>query len=43
VNIEECEEEGLLKKTSPDIEKAKRSLEMAEHKLELAKAEFEHI
>ena len=42
MNIEQCLEQGLLAKTKPDPEKAKSSIEMAQHKLRLAEAEFEH-
>ena len=36
-SIEECIEEKLLKKDVPDLEKAKKSLETVEHKLDVAK------
>ena len=42
MNIEQCIEQGLLVKTKPDSKKALSSLEMAEHKLELAEKEFGH-
>ncbi|MFA4854993.1 MAG: HEPN domain-containing protein [archaeon] len=42
MNTEQCLEQGLLAKSKPDPEKAKSSIEMAEHKLDLAEAEFEH-
>ncbi len=41
MNVEQCINEGLLKETAPDTDKADASLEMAEHKLGLAKREFE--
>lgn len=40
MNLKECIDEGLLVKIKPDNEKAKASLEMAEHKLGLAEKEF---
>jgi len=42
MNTEQCLEQGLLAKSKPDQEKAKSSIEMAQHKLELAEAEFGH-
>ena len=42
MNIEQCLEQGLLVKSKPEPEKAFSSIEMAKHKLELAKTEFEH-
>lgn len=42
MNIGDCLREGLLAKEKPDSEKAKLSIEMAEHKLGLAEQEFEH-
>ncbi len=41
MNISDCVAEGLLVKIKPDPAKAKSSVEMAEHKLELAEKEFE--
>jgi len=37
VNISECFEKRLLRRISPDINKAKRSLEIADNKLKTAK------
>lgn len=42
MNIEECLEKGLLAKAEADAPKAKSSLEVARHKLEIAKKEMEH-
>lgn len=42
MNVEHCINEGLLVKGKSDTEKAKMSLQMAEHKIELAEKEFEH-
>jgi uncharacterized protein (UPF0332 family) len=42
MNVSECLEQGILAKAKPDLEKAKSSIMMAEHKLELAQTEFEH-
>jgi len=42
VNVEECLEQGLLTKSMPDAKKAVSSVKMAQHKLELAEAEFGH-
>lgn len=42
MKIEDCLNEGLLVKTKPDLEKAKASIDMAGHKLELAEKEFEY-
>lgn len=42
MNIEECIEKGLLVEIKPDSEKARASIEMAGHKLELAEKEFKH-
>ncbi len=39
MNVEECIAEGLLKQTFPDSKKARASIETAEHKLGIAKAE----
>ena len=41
MNVEECLNKGLLKKTSGSVEQANASIRMAEHKLELAEKEFE--
>jgi len=41
MNIDECFKRRMLRKTPPDIKKAKRSLEIAENKLETAKDAFE--
>jgi len=41
MDIEECFEKGLLKKETPDIEKSKKSVEMAKYKLERARRLFE--
>ena len=41
MNVDECLEKGLLKRSQPDLKKAMRSIEIAEHKLELAEREFE--
>ena len=41
MNIAECFEKRLLRRTKPDPNKAKRSLEIAEKKLETAKESFE--
>jgi uncharacterized protein (UPF0332 family) len=40
MNVEECVESGLLLKTQPSNDKAIRSLDLAEHKLELAEKEL---
>ncbi len=40
MNLEECFSKGLLMKTRPDIEKARRSIETAEHKISLSKKEI---
>jgi len=40
MNIEECFEKGLLKKEKPDIEKSHKSIEIAKHKLGIAKKLF---
>lgn len=42
MNIEQCLEQGLLVKSRPEPKKAKSSIEMARHKLDLAEAEFNH-
>ena len=42
MNIEQCLEQGLLVKSKPEPDKAESSIEMAQHKLELAEAEFGH-
>lgn len=42
MNVGECLEKGLLKKEMPDGEKARSSLKMGKHKLEIAKKELEH-
>jgi uncharacterized protein (UPF0332 family) len=42
MNVEDCLKEGLLVKSKPDLRKARASLEMAGHKLELAEKELEH-
>lgn len=42
MNLNDCLEQGLLVKTKADPAKAKSSLEMAKHKLELSQTEFEH-
>ena len=41
MNIDECFKKRMLRKTLPDIKKAKRSLEIAGKKLETAKNSFE--
>lgn len=41
MNVADCLEGGLLKKEQPDPEKAKRSLEVAMHKLGLAQREVD--
>ena len=41
MNISECFEKRLLRKTKPDLSKAKRSLEIAENKLKTAKEAFD--
>lgn len=41
MNIEDCLAEGLLKREQPDIGKARRSLDVARHKLELAQREVD--
>ena len=41
MNIEECYKKRMLRKIPPDIKKAKRSIEIAEKKLETAKTSFE--
>jgi len=40
MNVDECFKKRMLRKTPPDIKKAERSLEIAEHKLETAKDAF---
>ncbi len=40
MNIEECLQQGLLVKTEKDKEKARASLKMAEHKLQIAEKEL---
>ncbi len=42
MNVQSCLTEGLLKKDKPDFKKAKSSIEMAEHKLEIAEIEFKN-
>lgn len=42
MKTEDCLRQGLLVKTKPDLKKAKLSIEMAEHKLEIAEKEFKH-
>ncbi|MBS3069463.1 HEPN domain-containing protein [Candidatus Micrarchaeota archaeon] len=42
MNVEECVEKGLLKREMPDALKARSSLKMGKHKLEIAKKEMEH-
>ncbi|MFH1256806.1 MAG: HEPN domain-containing protein [Candidatus Diapherotrites archaeon] len=42
MNVEECVREGLLVREKPDKEKSLSSIEMAEHKLDLAEKELEH-
>ncbi len=42
MNIEQCLEQGLLVKSKPEPDKAKSSIEMAQHKLKLAATEFGH-
>ncbi|MFH2028445.1 MAG: HEPN domain-containing protein [Nanoarchaeota archaeon] len=37
MNVDECFEQGLLKKEAPDTEKAKKSIDIAKHTLSLAK------
>ena len=41
MNIKECLEKGLLRKENIDLEKAKKSMQIAEYKLERAKKLFE--
>jgi len=41
MNVDECFNKRMLRKTQPDIKKAKRSLEIAENKLVTAKNAFE--
>jgi uncharacterized protein (UPF0332 family) len=41
MKIHECIEKRLLKKDVPDIDKAKKSLDTADHKLSIAKKELE--
>ena len=41
MNIKDCFEKRLLRKIQPDIDKAKRSIEIAENKLETARKAFE--
>lgn len=41
MNLQECFENGLLKKERPDRAKALKSIEAAKHKLEVAKATFD--
>ena len=41
MNIEECYKKRMLRKILPDLKKAKRSLEIAEKKLETAKIALE--
>ena len=40
MNVDECFKKRMLRKTQPDIKKAKRSIEIAENKLETAKKSF---
>lgn len=42
MNVEECLEKGLLKRENADLGKARSSLKMGKHKLEIAKKEQEH-
>jgi uncharacterized protein (UPF0332 family) len=42
LNASDCLKEGLLSKTKPDFGKARSSIKMAAHKLELAEMELEH-
>ena len=42
MNVEECLEKGQLIKIAPDLAKARSSLDIARHKLELACKEKEH-
>jgi len=42
VKVEDCLKEGLLAKAMPSLEKARSSVRMAEHKLELALKELKH-
>ena len=42
MNVEDCLEQGLLAKSKSDSEKAFSSMDMAQHKLELAEVEFKH-
>ncbi len=42
MNVEKCIAEGLLAKAQPDLGKARSSVTMAGHKLELAEKELEH-
>lgn len=41
LSLDECFAQGLLRKDEPDIEKAKRSILVAKHKLENARAVFD--
>ena len=41
MNIDECLKKRMLRKTQPDIKKAKRSLEISENKLTTAKNAYE--
>ena len=40
MNVDECFKKRILRKIQPDIKKAKRSIEIAENKLEIAKKSF---
>ena len=41
MNIDECFKKELLKKDTPSIEKARKSIESAKHKLSIAKQTFD--
>ncbi|MBU2100218.1 HEPN domain-containing protein [Candidatus Micrarchaeota archaeon] len=42
MKIEDCLQQGLLVKIKSDAKKAKMSVEMAEHKLQIAEKEFDY-
>jgi len=41
MDVNECFEKGLLKEEKPDAAKAKKSIDIAKHKLEIARSTFE--
>lgn len=41
MDLEDCFEKGLLKRESPDIDKSKKSIEIAKHKINKAKKLFD--